>query len=99
MSRLEFCLLTFALVGLVLGSWGILWARNGHAHQLVFWGQSLFVGTMLFLGASALVAASHRAEGLAPIGLVAGLLVVGMLWEMPSPHLAQSGKITLPEEA
>ena len=48
-------------------------------------GQRLFVVTLLSLGAVALFAAFARADGLAPLGLISGLLTVGMVWESPVP--------------
>jgi hypothetical protein len=80
---LELSLLGLTVVSLVLGSWAILWARSGPEHGRALWGRYLFVGTLLFMGGTSLVAAFHRAEGLVPLGLLAGMLVVGMLWEGP----------------
>jgi hypothetical protein len=48
-------------------------------------GRLLFVGAILILGGSAGAAALHRAEGLIPLGLVSGFLIMGMLWEVPQP--------------
>jgi len=81
---LELCLLTLTLAGLALGAWGILIARTSQAPHHASWGRALFLGALLCLGMSSVVAAVHRAEGLAPVGLSAGLLVVGMLWETPA---------------
>jgi hypothetical protein len=83
MSDFEFGLLALAILGLILGSWGIFWARVCRRRGLVVAGRSLFLVTLLFMGAGCLVAAFHRAHGLVPLGLSAGLLVVLMLWEVP----------------
>ena len=44
-----------------------------------------FVVTLLSLGGMALFAAIVHADGLAPLGLLSGLLIVGMLWEGAVP--------------
>jgi len=83
MPELESCLLALAFIGLALGTWGILWARFSRASIRSLWGRSMFVAAIVFLAVSSSVAAFHRAEGLVPLGLTAGFLVIGMLWEMP----------------
>jgi hypothetical protein len=50
-------------------------------------GRILFVGTLLLLGAVMQLAAFYQAEGIVPLGLLAGLLLVLMLWESPSSHV------------
>jgi len=85
MPELELLLVGLALAGLLLGSWGILWARFSHASNRTSWGRSMFVVSIVFLAVSSSVAAFHRAEGLVPLGLTAGFLVIGMLWEVPAP--------------
>jgi hypothetical protein len=85
MPDLEICLIALALVGLVLGAWGILWARFSQVKGRTTWGRGLFIATIIFLAISSSVAAFHHAEGLVPLGLTAGFLVIGMLWEAP-PH-------------
>ena len=82
---LETCFLALAVLGLVLGTWGIVWARTSRTRGLISCGRGLFIGAILFLGAASLLAAFHRADGLLPLGLSAGALVVAMLWEIPSP--------------
>jgi hypothetical protein len=86
---LEPLLLGLTLAGLVFGSWGILWARTARAQRLMVFGHGLFLATLLGLGASTLVAAFYRADGLVPLGLLAGSLVVGMFWESPRPREAE----------
>jgi hypothetical protein len=83
MPQLEVWLLIFTAIGLALGTLGIWWARVSRVQRLAFWGRGLFTGTLLFLGGSSLLAAFHEADGLVPLGLSAGLLVTGMLWEAP----------------
>jgi hypothetical protein len=84
-ADLEVYLWALALVGLIPGSLGILWERGRQTKGLAWWGRRLFVATLLLIGAASLFAAFQRADGLIPLGLVAGLLVVGMLWEDPHP--------------
>jgi hypothetical protein len=85
MADLEVYLWALALTGLIPGSLGILWERSSRTKGLASWGRRVFVATLLLIGAAALLAAFHRADGLIPLGLVAGLLVAGMLWENPHP--------------
>ena len=67
--------------GFLLGGWSIYWARGQDHPVRIRWGHYLFIITLLLLGLSTLIGALARAPGLAPLGLIAGLLVVGMLWE------------------
>ncbi len=83
MPDLEVWLLGFTAVGLVLGSWGIWWARVSRVQRRASFGRGLFTVTLVFLGGSSLLAAFHRADGLVPLGLSAGMLVTGMLCEIP----------------
>jgi hypothetical protein len=82
--ELEHCLPFLTLACLGLGVWGICWARS-RSTQRVAMGRGVFLLNLLFLGATALVAAFHQAGGLLPLGLSAGGLIVGMLWESPAP--------------
>src|SRR5947209_7794873 len=54
------------IVGLLLGCCAISWARTSRKQARIFLGRCLFVGTLIFLGASGSVAALHRADGLIP---------------------------------
>jgi hypothetical protein len=72
-------------LGLFLGLWGILWARLSPTARAARWGKCLFVVTFLALGAATFLAALNRLDGLAPLGLLSGLLVVGMVWDGPRP--------------
>jgi hypothetical protein len=47
----------------------------------------------LTLGTATFVAALNRLDGLAPLGLLSGLLVVGMVWDGPA---ARAGAHNLP---
>ena len=77
----ELLVLIVTLLGLFSGVsciyWVKMWPRTRHA----LWGQRLFIVTLLSLGGMALFAALVHADGLAPLGLLSGLLIVGMLWE------------------
>jgi hypothetical protein len=79
--EIELWLVLAAVLGGFVGLLGIIWDRAGRNRT----GRVLFVGAVIFLGAGAVFAAFHRAEGLVPLGLSAGALVVGMLWEDPRP--------------
>lgn len=97
MPNLEVWLLAITALGLALGTWGIWWARASREQRLASWGRGLFTGTLLVLGGSSLVAAFHRADGLVPLGLSAGLLVTGMLWEVPGSPGPQTDLDVRPE--
>ena len=88
MPELELSFLVLTVAGILLGSLGILWARTGRSPALVLCGRTLFVATELFLTGGAWFAASIRADGLVPLGLAVGLLVIAMLWEVPQPAQA-----------
>jgi len=79
----ELSVLVIMIFGLLLGSCCIYWVNVRPCARLARWGRCLFVVILLILGGAALVAALTRAEGLAPLGLLSGLLIVGMLWEGP----------------
>ena len=68
------------------GIWSIYWARSDISPLRTSLGRQLFIVTLLGFGGIGLFAALARANGLAPLGLVAGLLVVCMLWESPAPR-------------
>jgi hypothetical protein len=82
-------------LGLVLGLWGICWARLAPTARRARWGKCLFVVTFLILGAATFLAALNRLDGLAPLGLLSGLLVVGMVWDGPRPT-SRAGALYLP---
>jgi hypothetical protein len=88
-------LLVLTAAGAALGVWAICWARASRRPGRAAWGRRLFVLTQLGFGAAGLVAAGNRADALAPLGLCAGLLVVGMLWDWPRPTPA-AGEPTPP---
>jgi hypothetical protein len=81
----ELPVLIATFLGLISGALCIYWARVRPCARRGRWGCRLFVATLLGLGAVALFAAFMRADGLAPLGLLSGLLTVGMLWESPTP--------------
>ena len=66
------------------------WWQTGNWHAKLFHpggmpsSHSAFVMSLLILGGFAFVAALLHAEGIAPLGLLSGLLIVGMLWESPA---------------
>ena len=78
-------------LGLFLGLWGILWVRLSPTPRQARWGKFLFVFTFLALGGATFLAAVHRLDGLAPLGMLSGLLVVGMVWDGPRPAAASPG--------
>lgn len=89
--NLEFVLLLTAILGLGLGIWSISWARSDYRQRRAWWGRRLFIATMLLLGVTIFVAAFAHAEGLVPVSLLAGILLVAMLWETPLALQDDSG--------
>ena len=81
MDHLEFWLWILAVAGLTTGGWSVCWARRDDGHAR--WGRKVFVGTILVLGASGLVGAMVLADGTITLGLLAGFLLIAMLWETP----------------
>lgn len=85
---LELVVLCLTLITAVVGALSIYWARADRSCWRCHGGRVLFVVNLLAIGVTGLVAAFTRAQGLPPLGLVAGLLTIGMLWERPAgrPH-------------
>ena len=80
--------LTFGF--LMLGGVSISLARAEENETRAWWGRCLFIVVLLALGTTGLIGAFLQAEGLAPLGLLAGLLVVAMLWECPAAPFRQA---------
>jgi hypothetical protein len=78
---IEMTVLIATLAGVLAGGCGIYFVKMLPNRRHARWGRRLFVATLLWLGGTALFAALTHADGLAPLGLLSGLLVVGMLWE------------------
>jgi hypothetical protein len=81
MDHLEFWLWLLAVAGLTIGGWSVCWARREDGRA--WWGRKVFVATILVLGASGLVGALVLADGTITLGLLAGFLLIAMLWETP----------------
>jgi hypothetical protein len=79
----ELAVLIATFIGLAIGFCCIYWVKVKPCPRRALWGRRLFILTVLALGIVALIAAILRADGLAPLGLLSGLLIVGMLWEGP----------------
>lgn len=87
MLAIEFSLLALTLFCLILGGLGLLWGRASSCPHRTSMGRILFIGTLLLVGAGMQLAAFYEAEGIIPLGLLAGFLVVAMLWETPSSKM------------
>jgi hypothetical protein len=79
----ELAVLIATFTGLATGSCSIYWVKVNPTSRQARIGRRLFILTLLALGTVALAAALMRADGLAPLGLLSGMLIVGMLWESP----------------
>ncbi len=87
MILLETLLTLLALAGLVFGGWSIVLARTHPNPARASWGRRLFVAIVIGLGICGSIAALHRADGLVSVSLLAGLLLVGMLWDHPAHEM------------
>lgn len=83
MRHFELWIYAITLVGLVLGAWGIIWARCSKDQGRTWLGRGIVVITFIAVGSLGLVAALYRTNGVIFLGLVTGFLLVGMLWEAP----------------
>jgi hypothetical protein len=83
MLLVELAVVISTFIGLTIGCCCIYWVKVKPCPRRARWGRRLFILTLLSLGTVALVAAIMRADGLAPLGLLSGMLIVGMLWESP----------------
>lgn len=81
MSTLDLWLMVMTPGSCLLGGWSIYWARGQDHPGRIRWGRRLCVLTLVLLGILTIIAAWTHAAGLTPLGLIAGFLVVGMLWE------------------
>lgn len=81
---LELALTVLTLITALVGAWSIYWARTESPCWRSRGGRILFVVNLLTIGVTGVVAAFTRAQGLPPLGLLAGLLIIGMLWERPA---------------
>jgi hypothetical protein len=82
---IELTVLITTLLGAILGGCSIYLVKVRPTPVHAKCGRWLFVATLLCLGGMALFAAIVHADGLSPLGLLSGLLIVGMLWESPAP--------------
>src|SRR5271154_3370599 len=83
--NLFFFLLTLA--GFLQGGWHLCWARCDHNSSRGWWARRLGFGALCCLGATGLLSAGVRSTWLVPLALLAGFLIVAMLWESPEPGL------------
>ena len=88
MLLFEYALLACTILCLFLGVLGIFWGRGSSCPHRASWGKMLFIATLLLLGGAMQFAAFYEAEGIVPLGLLAGFLVVVMLWETPASKVA-----------
>jgi hypothetical protein len=80
---------TLVVLSLLCGSagFGCLFLVHCRAPLLIACGRWLFASVLVGLTCDGLLAAGHLPEALAPIGLLSGLLVVGILWETAPAEL------------
>jgi hypothetical protein len=88
----ELSVLIATFFGLAVGSGCIYLVRAHPNARKARIGRFVFIGTLVGLGGVALYAAIMRADGLAPLGLLSGLLTVGMLWENPATAAPEEGQ-------
>ncbi len=83
MADLEMCLLIALACAAPVAVVSLVWVRAGRRAWRPRWARGLFVAIFLGLGATTVLAAVHYADSLVPLGLSAGALLVGFLWEGP----------------
>ena len=82
-ALLELGVLFLTLLNAGVGVLSVYWARSDSPSWRCRSGCILFSVNLVALGIAGVVAALARAQGLPPLGLVAGLLIVAMMWERP----------------
>lgn len=92
MLSLESWLLVLTGLGALVGGVSICLARGEQQRMRTSVGKHLFVAILIGMGGIGLVAAIARAHGLPPLGLIAGFLVIAVLWEVPHPGVERGGK-------
>jgi hypothetical protein len=78
-TAFDLLLVLLTLAGCGIGGLSMYLAQGARAA----WGRRLAVAALLCMGATGLIAADARANGLVPLGLLAGLMTVMMLWHGP----------------
>ncbi len=84
MLIVEFGLLILTVLGGVSGCLAIYLTRTSSRPGSVRLGQRLFLGTILGLALCIFAAAWIHSRSLPLLGICAGLLLVAMVWEMPT---------------
>lgn len=74
--------LVISVAAFLLGG-SSLFLIHGHCRLRAKIGRRLFFAVLVALGAAGLAAAFVFHDGLAPLGLLVGLLVVASCWELP----------------
>jgi hypothetical protein len=72
-----------AVLGVFLGV-GCIYLVHCPCRVLSKIGRRLYLAVLVALGGVGLFAAVTRHDGLVPLGMLVGLLIVAMLWEGPS---------------
>jgi hypothetical protein len=94
----ELAFLILSLLAAVVGPWSIIRASADLDSPGRSSGRLVFLATLLALGAATVIAAVHQAQGLVPLGLTAGFLVVGILWDGPRPGHHPADLVVKPDE-
>jgi hypothetical protein len=79
-------LLFIVLAIVVVAALSIGYARGEPGKRSTRIGRWVFTISLIILGGLAIAAALLQADALAPLGLLSGMLVVGMVWETPEPQ-------------
>ena|SRR5690348_12885277 len=87
MADLESWLTGLFLASASAGAGGIIWTRTARGGSRGSWGRLVFLAGLLASGLGSAAAAYLRADALVSLGLTAGLLTVGMVWD-PGPPAA-----------
>ena len=94
MDPLHSLAIGLAIVSLFIGG-SCLFLVHCECCFLAKLGRHLFFAALVALGGFGLLAALVRHEGLAPLGLLAGLLIVAMLCEFPTREIEPDGAVSM----
>lgn len=91
MAHTDLWFLLMTIIASSLATWHLCWASHDPKSGRGLWARRMGVSALLCLGSCGLVAAGLRSPWLVPSGLLAGLLIVVMLWENPEMGLENKG--------
>ncbi len=89
---LQFAIIALSVAGFLSGTCTSALARSQHP-RISQWGRCLSFGILVGLGLVGVCAACYCIRSLAVVGILAGLLVVAMVWDAPAPRFEANGRV------